>query len=229
MVSFIVVGREKKNRIKYINESATKQKIHPVDIKLIEKEEDSKNTQSIGIESIKKVKETVYFKPVQSEQKLLIIEDAHLLTTEAQNALLKLLEEPPANTLIYLGTDSAETLLPTIRSRCTVITLEEKQKALSAKDLEEITTFIHNLETMTIGDKLKYAEQYGKDKQKALKWLTKLITALREKVLEHVENNTDPRQARMTRGLRSFQTLHTTLKTTNTNPRFAIEHTLLHL
>jgi DNA polymerase-3 subunit delta' len=53
--------------------------------------------------------------------RVVIIDEAHALTPEAQNALLKLIEEPPPNTLFILVTDHIETLLPTVRSRCMAI------------------------------------------------------------------------------------------------------------
>jgi len=56
--------------------------------------------------------------PQASDRRVAIIDDAHRMTTEAANALLKTLEEPSAQSLIMLMTDSPETLLPTIRSRC---------------------------------------------------------------------------------------------------------------
>jgi DNA polymerase-3 subunit delta' len=53
--------------------------------------------------------------------RVVIIDDAHALTTEAQNALLKLIEEPPPQTIFILIADHAEALLPTVRSRCTAV------------------------------------------------------------------------------------------------------------
>lgn len=59
--------------------------------------------------------------PQASMRRIAVINDAHRLTTEAANALLKTLEEPPANALILLICDDPDSLLPTIRSRCQVI------------------------------------------------------------------------------------------------------------
>lgn len=56
--------------------------------------------------------------PQASDRRVAVINDAHCMTTEAANALLKTLEEPPAQALLLLITDSPESLLPTIRSRC---------------------------------------------------------------------------------------------------------------
>src|SRR6185437_9430791 len=112
---------------------------------------------------------------MKSANKLIVIEDAQLLTPEAQNALLKVLEEPPANTFIILGAETKESLLPTILSRCQIVQVEEESKELSEKTIEELNTFIQNLPELSVGDKLKQAEQLAKDKDKAIVWLENLL------------------------------------------------------
>lgn len=89
--------------------------------------EDSK---SIGIEAVRELEHFLALKlPVKPEigaiRRIVIIEDGHRLTIEAQNALLKTLEEPPDNTLIILTASSAQHLLPTIVSRAQKIELEK--------------------------------------------------------------------------------------------------------
>lgn len=59
--------------------------------------------------------------PQASDRRVALINDAHRLNQEGANALLKTLEEPPAQALILLGCDNPDSLLPTIRSRCQVI------------------------------------------------------------------------------------------------------------
>jgi len=234
MVSFIITTKDKKKRETYIQEYAQKNTVDKFDITIIEKDPESKTpTQSIGIETVKLIQKKLYFKPVKSANKIIVIEDAHLLTPEAQNALLKVLEEPPANTYIFLGTETKEALLPTILSRCQIIELEEEQKKLSEKTIEELTVFIQNLPNLTAGNKLKQAEQLAKDKEKALIWIENLILILREQLLNtciQTQNskafNTSDTQYTLDT-LKSFQSLRTLLKTTNVNPRFAIENTLL--
>lgn len=56
-----------------------------------------------------------------SDRKVAVIDDAHLMQSEASNSLLKTLEEPPSNALIVIVTDREEALLPTIRSRCQAV------------------------------------------------------------------------------------------------------------
>ena len=75
----------------------------------------------ILIQSIRELRKSLYLKSETSGRKMVLIFDAHLLSSgqgEAANALLKLLEEPPENTTIVLVTDYIELLLPTILSRC---------------------------------------------------------------------------------------------------------------
>lgn len=80
---------------------------------------------SIGIEEIREqLTNDVDIKPYASPYKIYIINDAHLLTLQAQNALLKTIEEPPAYAIILLLTNNMDALLPTITSRCVALTLK---------------------------------------------------------------------------------------------------------
>jgi len=72
---------------------------------------------SIGIDAVREIKNFLWQKPNASPRRALIIDDAELLTTEAQNALLKLTEEPPVSSLLILITADMESILPTIASR----------------------------------------------------------------------------------------------------------------
>ncbi len=77
--------------------------------------------KSISIEEVRTVHHFLSRRPVQSEHNTVIISHAHLLTLPAQHALLKTLEEPPGNSLIYLVTRFPDSLLPTILSRVQVV------------------------------------------------------------------------------------------------------------
>lgn len=225
MTSFIVVAIDKTKRDKYIKKFCEQHAIDQFDQTVLTLETSVKqNTQSIGIEDIKQMQKKVFLKPLKSKQKAVIVDEAQLLTVEAQNALLKVLEEPPAHTLLILSTDTKETLLPTIISRCQIIALQEETQTLSAQEKTELETFLEELPQWEIGERLKKAEQLAKDKEKAINWIAKLILVAREAMLRN--NNETLTQWN---NIRSFQTLHTTLKTTNINPRFAIENTLLSL
>lgn len=71
-----------------------------------------------SIDEIRNLKEKINYQPVEGLKKVYIIDEAHMLTKEAFNALLKTLEEPPAHVIFILATTELEKILPTIISRC---------------------------------------------------------------------------------------------------------------
>lgn len=79
----------------------------------------------------------IQIRPFQSKYKIYIIPEADLMTAEAQNAILKTIEEPPAYAVIFLLAENAESLLPTIRSRCVILKLRNIKDALVRKYLME--------------------------------------------------------------------------------------------
>lgn len=86
---------------------------------LVVNAESSESGQTIAIEEVRKIKNFVSLSPYGSgPYKFIIIDDAHLMTVEAQNALLKILEEPSASSILILVSAYPEALLPTIFSRC---------------------------------------------------------------------------------------------------------------
>jgi DNA polymerase-3 subunit gamma/tau len=71
-----------------------------------------------GIDEIRNLREKVNYAPNEARRKVYIIDEVHMLTKEASNALLKTLEEPPPHVVFILATTEAHKLLPTILSRC---------------------------------------------------------------------------------------------------------------
>jgi len=110
----------------------------------------SADGKAISIDAVRTLEHAVSLKAPsrQAVSRLIIMYDAHLLTTEAQNALLKTLEEPPQGTVLLLTSSQQEALLPTIRSRLqTVEVLRPNRDALAtlltslgATDAEVVTT-----------------------------------------------------------------------------------------
>jgi DNA polymerase-3 subunit gamma/tau len=70
------------------------------------------------VEGVRDIRDKVNFSPVEGRRKVYIVDEAHMLTTEASNAFLKTLEEPPAHVMFILCTTNANKILPTIISRC---------------------------------------------------------------------------------------------------------------
>ena len=79
---------------------------------------------AIGVEAVRSVKQSLYVTPNDGDKKFYIIENAHRMTVQAQNALLLSLEEPPPYVMFILLCEDASLLLETIRSRAPVIRME---------------------------------------------------------------------------------------------------------
>lgn len=93
---------------------------------------------SISVDDIRsQVNGDIMIKPYSSPYKIYIIPEADLLTVQAQNALLKTIEEPPEYAVIFLLTENADSLLPTIRSRCVMLKLRNIKDKLVKKYLME--------------------------------------------------------------------------------------------
>lgn len=93
--------------------------------------------REIQIEQIRHMAADAYVRPQQAEKKVYLIKDAGTMNIPAQNAALKILEEPPAYAVFILCADSAEALLATVRSRCTVIRVEGEKKGAESELAEE--------------------------------------------------------------------------------------------
>jgi DNA polymerase-3 subunit delta' len=88
-----------------------------IDLTFAKRLDPDKKGDSIGIDAAREIKDFLWQKPNVSPRRTLILDEAELLTAEAQNALLKITEEPPASSLIILVSSDSDGLLPTILSR----------------------------------------------------------------------------------------------------------------
>lgn len=117
--------------------------------------------KTFSVQEVRSLVQDVSIRPFSSERKIYIVPDAHLMRQEAQNALLKTLEEPPEYIVIILLAHTADAMLETIRSRCQMVELaakdmeydpelrraaEEILLGISSWDLTQIRTAIQTLE-----------------------------------------------------------------------------------
>jgi DNA polymerase-3 subunit gamma/tau len=110
-----------------------------------------------GVEQVRELRETCKYAPASSKFKIYIIDEVHMLTTAAFNALLKTLEEPPEHVKFMFATTDPEKVLPTILSRCQRFDLRRIPAALIAKHL----THIAGLEKVKIDPAALYAIARG--------------------------------------------------------------------
>lgn len=102
-----------------------------------------------GIDDVRTLRDAVNLAPVSAKKKIYIIDEAHMLTTEASNALLKTLEEPPAHVIFVLATTNPEKLIDTIKSRVTVVSFRKAST-------EEI---VRSLKRVVVGEKIKIEDE----------------------------------------------------------------------
>jgi DNA polymerase-3 subunit gamma/tau len=91
-----------------------------------------------GIDDIRELREAVHTVPYESKYKVYIIDEVHMLTKEAFNALLKTLEEPPAHVIFILATTEEEKLLDTILSRCQVFRFRSPSRVVLAEVVTDV-------------------------------------------------------------------------------------------
>lgn len=232
MTSYIIAGKDKDKRKEYALALCLEENIDTFDIttfdpeKRLTEDADSPQSKSIGISDIKAVSKKLFLKPFRSPKKAIIFYNAEMLTIEAQNALLKVLEEPPDNTLIILSSERSDVFLPTILSRCTIIELTDETPDLSQDEVSQFDAVIENLFEQSIGDSLKLAETLAKNKLQALVWLEKAIIAARLKL--HLSES-DQDIFLYAALIRVLQNSYTIIKTTNANPRLVLENSFLSL
>lgn len=91
-----------------------------------------------GIDDIRELREGVYAMPFESPYKFYIIDEAHMLTKEAWNALLKTLEEPPRHAIFVLATTEREKVPETIQSRCEVYIFKQPTREVLAEIVTDV-------------------------------------------------------------------------------------------
>src|SRR2546425_5336996 len=122
-----------------------------------------------GVEQVRELRETCKYTPASSKYKIYIIDEVHMLSTAAFNALLKTLEEPPEHVKFMFATTDPEKVLPTILSRCQRFDLRRIPAALIAKHL----AYVAKQEKVKIDQAALYAIARGaegamRDAQSAL-------------------------------------------------------------
>ena len=112
-----------------------------------------------GVEQVRELRETCKYAPASSKFKIYIIDEVHMLSTAAFNALLKTLEEPPEHVKFMFATTDPEKVLPTILSRCQRFDLRRIPASLIVQQLTKIA----QQEKVTISPEALYAIARGAD------------------------------------------------------------------
>jgi DNA polymerase III gamma/tau subunit len=209
MQSILITGKDKEQIKLAAKKICDENKIFRFDIEIIETE------KTVGIGEIRKLQEKLFLKPIQSETKAVILEAFLGMTADSQNAFLKVLEEPPADTIIIILALSLDFVLPTVMSRCSLINLDQPKK-ITDEEISDNLKLITELKNRNASKALKVSQDYGKDREMALVFLESLIISLNTNI-----ENEDPRI------LKALQKTYTIIKITNVAPRLALENLFL--
>lgn len=222
MQSFIICGGSYPNRLQKItslasefraDEKLTKQDIlsrTDPDVLLVEP------SPSIGIADVKALKNALHLKPFASRCQIAVITAAQKLTVEAQNALLKSLEEPKPNAYLFLEIANPAWLLPTIRSRCQEIIIAGSLDRQSTPNLSA-ETLLNTLPSQSPGQRIA-AVATVHTKSQAENLLSEILHILHE--------HRTPSESWVSATKLTQEAI--AALAANLNPRLVVEHFALH-
>lgn len=214
MNTFIISSKNLEKGLEQVKKINTENKIDKFDCETLEFE------KALGIEDVRNIQKNIFLKPLRGTKKSTIIILQNGATIDAQNSMLKLLEEPPVSSIIILVTDNYRVFLPTILSRVKVVEIKDEYTV----DQEKIKQV---LELNGAGDSLFLAQELAKDKNEAINFLENIILGARELMIGNLDNKQEALRFRKT--IHKIELTHYDLKTTNVNIRLALENLFLNI
>ena len=153
MIAKLLISPQLEARVDGIEKILTKARLKKSHPDVLYFTSDSK----LGIEQVRQIKGYLSLKPFQADSKAVVVEEAENLTIEAQNAILKTLEELPNNALFILSANTDSKLLPTIISRCQIIHLDPKP-LLTTSYVKQYSDDLEKLLDSTIEERFEFIE-----------------------------------------------------------------------
>ena len=221
MHSFIIIADNKsaKNIANSIAPYKIEKVIDNLFVDVEEKKGEKGKKDKIGISSVRKIKKFLQTKPYENTHKIIYINNSHLLTPPAQNSLLKTLEEPPDNSLIFLVTTNIDKLLPTVISRCQIVK-DDQIIPIKTSPENQFIEVEKSLINLNPGQKITLAAKFAYPKTKAKSFCKDSIYYLKSLLKENPTNKTAT----------NLKLAHTTLLRleNNVDPKLSLEHFFLH-
>jgi DNA polymerase III subunit gamma/tau len=183
-------------------------------------------TREIPISAIRGLRSHFSLSSWQSPFKVAVIEKAHLMNTEAQSALLKLLEEPRKNAILLLLCEYPDLLLDTIRSRAQEI--RWYSFPATAKEDGKYAEELKRLKDSFLQERFDYAKKAAETSQDAIYVLEGWMRAQRSFLLKSISDVSE-NIAQEERVVKTIQEMLRVVSTTNVTPRLALEQVLLEL
>jgi len=145
----VIAGKEMNLNIDFQDKDALLDLI-VIEPEIVEKKDVIK-TRDIPIEAVRQAQQALSLFPYQGKYKVLIVKDAHRMNSSAQNALLKLLEEPNQTSILILVTSEMDRILPTVQSRCEKINFSLVSQAEISKTFSGEKGFSEDMTTLAMG------------------------------------------------------------------------------
>lgn len=219
----IVIAETETRRGEYITRELASLRINPADIVSLELAEDKEH---IGISQVRDFTRQMILSPMASVTRAGVIANAQLLTPEAQNALLKIIEEPPKNAVFILGSDSPDALLPTVISRCQIVNIAHEPRT-SSDDMLAPPAQIESLIASSPGVILSTVQSIAADRNATKLWTISAIHTTRDMLLSELRGNKNPRRLDLlSRTIRALEQARKELSA-NVTPRLVLEHVFL--
>jgi len=187
----------------------------------------------VRIGQIRALQGALQLRPNEGGRRAAVIADAEWMNHEAQNALLRILEEPPPQTTLVLATATAAGLLATVRSRCQRVHFESDSEAAQL-DPERVAVRerLDGIAAATIPDLLDWAAEYRGARADVVGAVEALLETASLWVRDGVRAAVRDCDVDVTRDIDAFQTLNDCRKTLaqrNANPQMVVERALLAL
>lgn len=206
MQSIIIVA-EKNQALSLIEtDSDMFPQTNPLDLLMLEPE------LSIGIDAIRAGQAFLATPPLKSPKKRIVVVEAHTMTVEAQNSMLKMLEEPQEYAQIILVTPSLDSLLPTVQSRCHIMQQAAQPLAADAQAIELART----LDQASVSEKITLAQTEAKSRQEAKAVIKRLLLTQQAALSAKAESKQVDRMEALFAALTQLDA--------NTNHRMVLEH-----
>jgi hypothetical protein len=207
-----IINREEGKMFGKITDLVDKPDIHLID--LGEKE------KSIGISQTREGISFLREKPFSYKKKFLIVLNAGKMTVQAQNSLLKTLEEPPTYAVIILSSRTQNSLLETVVSRCRLQNLGEEK----FKDDDTFEVSFRKILNMKMGERLDVCSEISKEeKENVIEILDRWIEEGRSMMLK------SPKNPGIALGIKRIFEIKNDLENTNVNVRLSLEALVLSL
>jgi len=187
----------------------------------------------VRIGQIRALQSALHLQSNEGGRRAAVIADAEWMNQEAQNALLRILEEPPPQTTLVLATATATGLLATVRSRCQRVRFEtDPNAAQQDPEREAIRERLEGIAVAAIPELLDWAAEYRGARATVVGGVEALLETASLWMRDRVASAVCETEADVTRDLDAFRTLsecRKTLSQRNANPQMVVERALLAL